>query len=108
MDSRFCPMRLTQTVGRFPKDKNMPVIIPNCEYCNSPMKFFDEAWVEGELLIVASVICTNQDCLNSSVVYIHAQHRVQPTGGESAPLQALSTPEVDSIGGTDTTPPTIG
>lgn len=53
----------------------MPVIIPNCEYCNSTMKFFDEAWVEDELLIVASVICTNQDCLNSSVVYIHAQQQ---------------------------------
>jgi predicted DCC family thiol-disulfide oxidoreductase YuxK len=58
-----------------------PVIIPNCEYCNSPMKFFDEAWVEGELLIVASVICINQDCLNSSVIHIHAQQSVQPTMG---------------------------
>lgn len=37
-----------------------------------------------------------------------AQQSVQPTGGESAPLQALSTPEVLSIGGADTTPPTIG
>jgi len=58
----------------------MPVIIPSCEYCKSPMKFFDEAWVEDELLIVASVICTNQDCLNSSVIYIHAQQGVQADG----------------------------
>jgi len=39
---------------------------------------------------------------------VRAQQSVQPTGGESAPLQALSTPEVLSIGGADTTPPTIG
>ena len=37
-----------------------------------------------------------------------AQQSVQPTGGESAPLRALSTPEVDSIEQADTTPPTIG
>jgi len=82
----------------------MPVIIPNCEYCNSPMKFFDEAWVEDELLIVASVICTNQDCLNSSVVYIHAQQGVRPTLLESAPLEALSTPEHSATSQTDQTP----
>lgn len=58
--------------------------IPNCELCNSPMKFFDEAWVEDKLLIVASVICTNDDCLNSSVIYIYAQQGNQPTTSESA------------------------
>ncbi len=42
------------------------------------------------------------DCMSA------AQQSVQPTGGDSAPLQALSTPEVLSIGGADSTPPTIG
>lgn len=39
---------------------------------------------------------------------VRAQQSVQPTGGESAPLQALSTPEVDSVEQADTTPSTIG
>lgn len=34
-----------------------------------------------------------------------SQQSVQPTGSKSAPLQALSTTEVDSIGGADATLP---
>lgn len=56
--------------------------------------------------LVEEGFCVREE--GSHVYKVRAQQSVQPTGGESAPLQALSTPEVLSIDGADTTPPTIG
>lgn len=67
----------------------------DCAFCGK--KFFDTpdmalfGW-DDDAPIYACMACdTAQQCLHADA-------------GESAPLQALSTPKVDSIGGADSTP----
>lgn len=45
--------------------------VPLCEFCKSPMKFYDEAWPEAIDTVIASVICSNDNCTNTSVIYFH-------------------------------------
>lgn len=46
--------------------------LPECEECGSRMKFFDQVWIEDEYMLVASILCVNPQCVNSSVVHIQA------------------------------------
>lgn len=43
---------------------------PRCGKCGALMVFFDQAWAETRTVLVASVICTDPNCLNADVIYV--------------------------------------
>lgn len=105
----------------FSRDPRKPELCVKCEkeiapigrnYCRS---CYDEVFYNGVPRGRCVAInkngnrCAREGHYQDGYCPIHrnaSQQSVQWTGGDSAAFQALSTPEVDSASGADTTPPT--